>query len=114
MSETKLKAGLPKDDEANGLAGSSWANRLLDDPTRSVVAVVTLQAATKTTDFGAGKVSVGVQVTAIEPVLDEAEAGVLADKLLALRSDRLGGVKTPLDVPPEPEKSNVTKLGGAR
>jgi hypothetical protein len=97
VSETKLKSALPKDDEANGLAGSDWANRILADPVKQHVAIITFTAAKKDTDFASGKVTAIAQITRIEPVADEAEADVLLNKMLDLSSARTG--QTQLDLP---------------
>ncbi|WP_243063229.1 hypothetical protein [Humibacter sp. RRB41] len=112
MSDTKLKGALPKDDEANGLAGSEWANRLLDDPQKQHVAVITFVTAKKDTDFASGKVTATAQITRIEPVADEAEAQVLLNKLFDLASARTG--RTQLDIPEPVKGAAVLDLNAGR
>ncbi len=108
MSDTKLKGTLPKDDEANGLAGSDWANRLLDDPQKQHVAIITFVTAKKDTDYANGKVTAIAQITRIEPVADDAEAEVLLNKLLDLAQSRTG--QTQLDIPKPVAGASVLDL----
>jgi hypothetical protein len=96
LSETKLKGTLPKDDEANGLHGTEWANRIWDEQNEHV-AIITFTGANKNIDRSSGKATVVAQITRIEPVADQAEAEVLLNKLFDLAAERTG--QTQLDLP---------------
>lgn len=95
MAETKLKGSLPKDDEANGLHGGTWANRLVGDPEVEYVALVTFKTADIRITPSAGLQTPTVSVTRFEPVEDEAEAEVLRQKLAGFADKRLGRVPLP-------------------
>jgi hypothetical protein len=95
MAETKLKGALPKDDEANGLHGGTWATRLVGSPEIEYVALVTFKTADIRITPSAGLQTPTVSVTRFEPVEDEAEAEVLRQKLAGFADKRLGRVPLP-------------------
>ncbi len=95
MAETKLKGSLPKDNEANGLHGGTWATRLVGDPELEHVAIVTFKTADIKITPSAGLQTPTVQLTRVEPVEDEAEAEVLRQKLAGIADVRLGRVPLP-------------------
>jgi len=98
MAETKLKGVLPKDEEANGLAGADWNRLLLQRPEDEHVAIVTFRAVDANGLPGHQRAIAGV--TRFEPVMDEAEAEVLRQKVADLSARRLGLTQLPsvLDV----------------
>lgn len=96
MSDTKLKGALPKDDEANGLAGQTWSNRLVGDPEQEYVAIVTFKTSEIKTVPASHSQTPSVIATRFEPVMDEAEAEVLRQKLVDFAAKRRGLVQLPI------------------
>lgn len=98
MADAKFKATLPKDDEANGMAGADWNRRLLTHVEEEYVAIVTFRAVDAQGLPGYQRAMAGF--TRFEPVLDEAEAEVLRQKLQAIAAERRGLTQLPIEEPP--------------
>lgn len=111
MADAKFKAALPKDGEANGLAGADWNRRLLTKVEEEHVAIVTFRAVDQHGLPGHQVAYAGF--TRFEPVLDEAEAEVLRQKLQGIAAERRGLTQLPIEdrVPvAEPELDLETPL----
>lgn len=97
MADAKFKAALPKDDEANGLAGADWNRRLLTNVEEEHVAIVTFRAVDQHGLPGHQVAFAGF--TRFEPVTDEAEAEVLRQKLQGIAAERRGLTQLPIEEP---------------
>jgi hypothetical protein len=93
--DVKFKAALPKDEEANGLAGSDWNRQLLTDVETEHVAIVTFKTADMNGLPGYQRAIAGF--VRFEPVTDEAQAEVLRQKLAAISAERLGLTQLPIN-----------------
>ena len=105
MADAKFKAALPKDDEANGLAGADWNRRLLTNVEEEHVAIVTFRAVDQHGLPGHQVAFAGF--TRFEPVTDEAEAEVLRQKLQGFAAERRGLTQLPIEVPVAPESPEL-------
>lgn len=111
MSEVKMKAVLPKDDEANGLSGSKWAD-FFNNESKPLVALVVLQS-----DDFSGKKSTHtivpkVEITRIEPVTDDAEANDLLERMRVLGEERTGVTRLDIPEPPRLPAGSVLDFDG--
>jgi hypothetical protein len=104
MSSVKLKAVLPKDDEANGLAGDKWAETFVES-NAPVVVIAVLQTDEVTEKRASHSRIPKVTILRIEPVTDAGEASELIERMQALMEARNGIAS--LDMEPA---SNVTVL----
>lgn len=104
--DAKFKAALPKDEEANGLAGPDWNRQLLNDVESEHVAIVTFKTADMNGLPGYQRAIAGF--TRFEPVTDEAEAEVLRQKLQTIQAARLGLIQLPIPV----SETSVLDLDG--
>lgn len=100
MADAKFKAALPKDDEANGLAGADWNRLLLQRPEEEHVAIVTFRAVDAQGLPGYQRAIAGF--TRFEPVTDEAVAEKLRQKLQGIAAERRGLTQLPIEEQPAP------------
>ena len=96
MTDVKLKATLPKDEELNGLAGNVIVDEFLADPRKPRVAIVVLQTEEIVDQLANGVRQPKVRVNRIELVTDAEEATDLLARAKALSEQRTG--TTPLPV----------------
>jgi len=108
MADAKFKAALPKDEEANGLAGSEWNRRLLEHIDDEYVALVTFTPVDAKGLPGFQTAVAGF--TRFEPVTDEAEAEILREQIAAVSAKRLGKQQLPINETPEPPKGRSAKV----
>lgn len=109
MSDVKLKAALPKDDEANGLAGSKWADEF-DSTDKPVLALVVLQTEEVTEKRASHSRIPKIAITRIEPITDAEEAAELLERMQVLAEKRNG--VTRLDIPEPPRLSTALDFDG--
>ena len=95
MTNVKLKAALPKDDENNGL-GAGAVEDFLADPKKPRVGIVVLQAKGEHKDYANGTRQPEVSITRIELITDADEADDLIKRAQVLSEKRTGN--TPLQI----------------
>lgn len=100
MADAKFKATLPKDNEANGLAGADWNRRLLTNVEEEYVAIVTFRAVDQHGLPGHQVAYAGF--TRFEPVTDEAVAEKLRQQLQGIAAERRGLTQLPIEEPVAP------------